>query len=834
MISYDFDRILKKYNVTNTEVGFENYDNLKKIEWEFTKGEGKFSISELSNVITYDTEANNGFRLSNGDIVGMDIDRYIIDDDYKTMIDNAEPQSLTWLWQIAVESMDGMIYVFLGQSFDTFKDFINHLINELRRAELYGGKGENAIKEEYDMADSHKRKLKFYIFVHNFGYDFQTHILNCYEDLFLQKKRGKGKRVFAKSSCSPMKANVVIDGAQVEFRDTYSLTHKSLRNWTADANLPVQKLDEDMLPDDFYLQVRVPYQTKLKDYELIYSINDVVCMVYGIKKFREEFGSLKDIPLTETGITRTELRKAVCDHNKGWSEKCAAIMKNYTFDEYNRLLDLFMGGWTHVNPLHSGTVFDKSLLRFQHIEFHAYDISSSYPASLCLYKFPVEQFEPVSVNDFDRYASMDVVNSDFRWYAKIKVKNLKSKIFNTFWSLSKCKDVKLPSNVIDKSECVDNGKLHSALEATITMTDVDYETFYKAYDYDIEVLELYVCKADFLPVEFIKKVLEYFNGKQMMKGDKTKDSEYKASKRGINACYGISAQRLANDEVDLINEDGTLKWETKHADGENNEEAPVIFYEQLNSIKPEKTFLMYQIAPWVTAWSRRRLFRAILQFDEDVWYCDTDSVKLTAVGCSKWFEEENKRIADRCDYVAGVLGIDPNLYNPVNPRTPNKNLRLGIWDNEGDICEFVAYRAKCYCYRTVKDNELHVTLAGLPSEAGVKHTVTKEIDGIKTTVDHGKIESIYDFKLHMIWNEKESFKSLSHYNTNQTNGVWIDRDGNRFDVEKEFGFYPKYGICIKPTTFKIERGKVYDDFLAVMVNGRVYGEINDIIKYSYL
>ena len=99
---------------------------------------------------------------------------------------------------------------------------------------------------------------------------------------------------------------------------------------------------------------------------------------------------------------------------------------------------------------------------------------------------------------------------------------------------------------------------------------------------------------------------------------------------------------------------------------------------------------------------------------------------------------------------------------------------------------------------------------------------------------HGKIESVDDFKLGLVWNAKESFKSTSYYSSTQSEGTWVDREGNKFNPVNEFGFYPKYGICIKPTTFKLSRGTDYLDFLEVMEAGRVYGELNDILKFSYI
>lgn len=44
--------------------------------------------------------------------------------------------------------------------------------------------------------------------------------------------------------------------------------------------------------------------------------------------------------------------------------------------------------------------------------------------------------------------------------------------------------------------------------------------------------------------------------------------------------------------------------------------------------KLSKTFSAFQFGVWVTAYARRNLWKAILELDYNVVYCDTDSVKF--------------------------------------------------------------------------------------------------------------------------------------------------------------------------------------------------------------
>ena len=770
-----------------------NYDDVKKIEWRFTKAV-KGNVSTLQNIITFDIETSNGYRLPDGKIIGLDIHKYVTDEKYAEMIDNAEEESLLYIWQCSVESFDGHIYTFFGRKWDDYYDFLLALSSEIRRAEVFGGTGVNANPNDYMVAAAVKRNVKTFTFIHNLGFEFQ-HLLNLFDNDFTKRyKSQKTKPVFARTSRSPMKAYINFNKVKIEYRDTLCLVGKTLAKWCKDENLPVKKLTA--LPPHYYDPIRTP-ETPLKPLEMDYSERDVVSMVYGVRKYRDKYETLENIPLTKTGEVRRDVRKAVCDVDKAWSKLCVNIMQNYTFKEYDNLLKLFVGGWTHASALNSGIKFESSIYGRN---IRCFDLSSSYPASLTMFKYPVSNFNKVDVKDFHKYSSMDVITSDYRWYAEIKLKNMNSKIINTFWSLSKTVDI--------SGYEVDNGKVSHADSVTIMLTDVDWWIFQQAYEWDsIEILELHVATAGYLSKELILKILEYFRGKQMLKGIEEYASKYASSKAGTNSIYGVAAQKLCTDSIsfDLDPDDNTAKWES-HDVGEMD------FYEELKTLKPEKIFLAYQHAPWVTAWSRFRLFRAILKFDFDIFYCDTDSCKGTFDDDAlKWFADENAWVAEMQHNVATTLGFDPELYNPKNPNKPNKDLRLGIWDREDDCIEFCTYGAKRYVYRT-EDGKMHVTIAGLPKKAGTD-----------------KIHSLKDFYVGMVWNAEESGKLIACYNDNQTPGIWVDRDGNTYNPSVKESAYPKYGLCLKPTSFKLTQAEEYQDFLSVYQYGTRSMETMDLV-----
>ena len=160
-----------------------DYNDLQKIEWSFNK-DSKSKLSTMQNIITFDIETSNGYRLSDGKVIGLDINRYVSDKDYANLIDDAEAQSLLYVWQCSVESMNGDIYTFFGRTWNDYYEFLMALTREIRRAELFGGKGGNPV--EYDTAMVSKRNIKTFCYIHNLAFEFQ-HLLNLFDEDFTKR-----------------------------------------------------------------------------------------------------------------------------------------------------------------------------------------------------------------------------------------------------------------------------------------------------------------------------------------------------------------------------------------------------------------------------------------------------------------------------------------------------------------------------------------------------------------------------------------------------------------------------------------------------------------------
>ena len=103
------------------------------------------------------------------------------------------------------------------------------------------------------------------------------------------------------------------------------------------------------------------------------------------------------------------------------------------------------------------------------------------------------------------------MSNKLAYLLKVKFYGIKSKYFNNFISVSKCEDV---------VNCnIDNGRVISADELTITITDVDFYFILQAHKIDkYEILESYYSFYKYLPKQFINFVLEKYVNKTRFKG----------------------------------------------------------------------------------------------------------------------------------------------------------------------------------------------------------------------------------------------------------------------------------------------------------------------------
>lgn len=748
------------------------WEEIYDIEFNFIKG--KHGSRECQNIITFDIETSNGWLLSDYTVIGFNHERYNNDDDFKKQIDTADAVSVLYIWQYAIESQDGP-KVFIGRTWDEYLDFTDMLTDEIRRQSVYGIKSINR-PNEISSAKRSSHMCKAFCFIHNESFEFQ-HLRNVWEEEF-KRMCDTRSSVFARTARKPMKFTIRRNSVMFEHRDTLVLVQKSLDAWCKDEKLPTKKLHMD---EDYYLKLRTP-NTDLKDEEIQYSINDVVSMVYGVEKYRDKYGQLSKIPLTQTGAVRLVCREKVSEVNKEWAIHCTDLQKSYTPEMFKKLCQLFQGGWTHGNKM-----YINKLLK----NIRCFDFASSYPAVMTTRRLPIGKFEQCECIEFDTLASQDIHSAEYRWFAKIKFTNVRSKLWNSYWSLSKvCVDDK----PLIKGQIVDNGRIYACDEMTVLMTDLDYDTFKQCYTFDEpEVLELHKSKAGYLCKELILTILEYFAYKTSLKGDETMESLYNESKQFINSIYGVMVYKFVSDMIEF----GLKGWcKNKNLTGKEKEELfNKMFYETILETDEKKTFAAYQFGVWVTSWARHNLFDFIIKFDRKIAYCDTDSIKgLFTDEDIEWIENYNKDIAKLEDKVANELGFDASKFTAVTKK--GKVKRLGIMEREEDCEEFKTLGAKRYV--DLIDGKIHCTIAGLPKSAG-----------------EAKLKSVSDFTNKTFWNTRESEKLMAVYNDDQPTCTWTDYQGHKWISED------KFGLCLQPTTFDLSMSKEFDLFLSTLSSQKI-------------
>lgn len=729
---------------------FNNYEVVKNFTFDFiTVQKGKQYIKSCQNIMTFDIETSNGY-LKNKVVYPFDYSKGKIEGYYDEYI----PISLMYVWQLALKH-DDTIDIFMGRTWEEFEAFLKELTKEI----MLQANGWYLTKNGYDDATRNQifsqvkarhKQFQLHLYIHNLGFEFQ-HLRNVFEKNFSRSKNS----VFARSQRKPMKVEFTYNYSKVILHDTLCLTQKSLDNWCKDSKLPVKKLTGTF----DYLKIRTP-RTKLTKTEIDYCVNDVLSMIYGVQQYKDKYESLDDIPMTQTGEVRRTCIREIAQKNIDWSLKCKEVLNNMSFERYQQLSACFAGGWTHANAMYTNRVVKN---------MKCFDFRSSYPGVMVSRKFPVESFHACTVNDIETYEQKDLWDRDYNFYVKVEFTNVCSKTFNTFWSYSKCEKI--------EGVIADNGRIKECETLVCWMTDLDFDTFKKSYNYEtMTIKEAYSAKCDYLPYEFIYLILMYYLNKTKLKGT-GRESEYNEAKQFINSIYGVNVTKIITDIVGFL-----AGWE-KHSATEND------YYEMIDKMTRKDVFYTYQIGVWVAAWARHNLWDAILELDFRTVYCDTDSIKgIFTDEDLDWFNNYNNKIWKQCEKVAKIRNIDINLYRPSTPKGVVKE--IGFFDREEDYIEFKTLGAKRYCalVHNYEDNidEIHTTIAGLPKDAGVI-----------------KIKNVEDFDDGLVWDCEESGKLVSYYNDKQPVAKWVDENGD------EYISHDGYGLNLMPTSFSLD---INDDY----------------------
>lgn len=565
-----------------------------------------------------------------------------------------------YIWQFGLNG--SVIY---GRTWDEFFEFLGILQDEL---EL-----------------SNKRHLVIY--VHNLAYEFQ----------FINKWI-QWDRVFAMKQRRPIYA---IAGG-FEFRCSLFLSNYALAyiggfdEKTGKPNLLYKYPMKKMVGDLDYSKIRNS-STPLTSSELGYCINDVKVVMCYIQQKIEEDGDITKIPITNTGYVRQFCRdwcfysdKLLPEDRERNKTEYHRLMRSLTIsspNEYYQMERAFAGGFTHTGALHANKVLHN---------VGSADLTSSYPYHMIAEYFPMSSFTFIG-----HVTSNKLFYSYLRNYCcmfDVTFINLRpAVVFENPLSRSRC-IIPKDENGVEVNYQVNNGRLVSADEATTTLTELDWDTIYKFYDWDeVRIFNMRIARRGYLPRDLILAILYLYGNKTSLKGVDEKHVEYMVSKNMINSSFGMMVTSIIRDEFVYDEE-----WHRYAPDVASRLEAYNNSYNR---------FLYYGWGVWVTAHARHSLFKAIYEFDEDYVYADTDSIKgLHFEDHMEFFKQYNREVQMKILNMCNHYHIP---YSACQPKTIKGDRKLiGVWEIEKTYKRFKACGAKRYMYE-YDDGELNLTVSGL-------------------------------------------------------------------------------------------------------------------------
>lgn len=642
------------------------------------------------------------------------------------------------------------------------------------------------LKIRYQL-DYYKRMV---IYVHNLAYEFQFLI-----------NRAKIEQTFARTKRHPMKT-LIEDG--FEFRCSYFLSGLSLAKTAEDLNIPdIEKKEGDL---DYRL---IRHQlTPLSEEELEYGEYDVLCVYHFIKNEIRKNGDITKVPLTKTGYVRKYCRDYI-RKNTNYKRYREHILKEAPTNEelFILLNKAFAGGYTHANCNH---IFDEIE------DVFSIDFTSSYPTQMIAHKYPRGKFSKRNVESISTFYEFI---STYACVFEIKLANIRSKTAHHIWSVSKCKyGTTKHFNAIN-----DNGRIVSSDEIYTYMTDVDFINFTKFYEFEIlEVNNMWCTHYSYLPKPLIECVLKFYGDKTTLKGVADKTEQYLISKGMLNALYGMCVTNPINDEILFEDEEWSLI-------------RPDITTALTKAYNNPNQFLCYQWGVWITAWARYELLSGVLEINNDVLYCDTDSIKFTNFNKhKKYLEDYNKKVGDKLKETLDYYDIDFELTRPKTIK--GKAKPLGVWDYEFDFDSngnaipsydvFKTLGAKRYMVE--KNGKLHMTVSGLSNvymyeddykKYCEKHNKIYSHDNwvklysntpMQYIIDHGGMSFFED---EMLIPATHSRRLTHTYKDDYYTCTLIDYTGQPAKVE-EFCY-----IHLEPSEFKLSFAEEFINFLVGVENG---------------
>lgn len=549
-------------------------------------------------------------------------------------------------------------------------------------------------------------------------------IANCSYEWGFIRKRINCTDGFFKSDRQPLKFT---HNDCIEFQECLSVSGGSLK-YLANNYTNTQKCDGK----EFNYNEPRNSKTKLNDIQLYYCDNDVLILAEWSKYYFGHYMmggcGYKSQPLTIQSTIRHDIKELAKEwyENQGFngSHVTRAIASCYPQEKtYDYLMKwCFRGGYCHGNIAHIGHLFNWL------DGIASYDFTSSYPAIMlqCYMPSRFYRMKEVTYKEYQELIKNKCV------IATMKFKNLKAKTQHSIESKSKCISL--------KGELIDNGRVMECDEIVVCLTELDYRTYTRFYEFDneVEIIDCLVSNRIMLPDYVIKPLIDSYTKKAELK---KQGLNYAVEKSRTNSFYGVMVTRMSLENYYI---DETSDCGLSYKKGSSYEE-------QIN-----KSVLLPQWGIYITAWGRYRILELAYQCGNDTLYIDTDSIKvLHADRYNHIFKQYNTRIEKMNKKICDKYNLDFDIFKD-----------LGCLDLEyPKLINLKFLGAKRYLYSYLKNGKIttNQTIAGLP-----KNTLNNMFSDRKTMYEFFKNEM----------DVVESGKLYTYYNDNVVTEIISDLQGN--------------------------------------------------------
>lgn len=539
----------------------------------------------------------------------------------------------------------------------------------------------------------------------------------------------------------------------IQLRDSLILAGgRSLERWSKDMDVEHQKA----VGKWDYTKFRTQSENFSKN-EKQYIEFDTLAGVECIDKTMEIINKrIYSIPFTSTGIIRDLLYMIAKENSaKDLFDRIAP-----DFDQYIKMTKLFHGGYVHANRFVIDTMIDADFIKMIDPEFinllvQCYDFNSSYPFCMLVYKYPMERFSKMPDCSITEILESAETNAFMFKLIGYKARLKEHDHVMPALQFSKCCEGTVINPVLD------NGRILECDYFEIYLNEIDLEVIDEQYEFDGSLcVEVEAAAKDYLPRWFTDFIFNLYKEKCELTVQAETDESVEVlrtlKKYQVNGCYGMTVQKSIKDDIKEDYETTDVLHAYTVDRPEDHKERIKEQRKDYNKwLKKKTSILNYAWGCWVTSYAFRNvhtLNKCVKPESEGglLLYNDTDSCYAHG-----WDYEKIAAYNANCLRLLQANGYDSIVID-------DHVFTLGCAENKpgkDDYTEFKVMGAKRYAGRCVKDNKIHITVAGVPKKTGAE------------TLN----DDLHNFHEGWVFNGTETGKKQHIYFASE---IYIDPEGN--------------------------------------------------------